>query len=75
MKDEFTTAMHKEFSISSEIEIKHRAGCVWSILEFKNPTREEIIKRCKSYDISYEDALKWKDYWMNLQRVSQKFNQ
>lgn len=67
MEEELTKKMHSEFSISSDIEIKHKAGCVWDILKFEKPTKEELVIRCKSYGISYEDAMKWRDFWVNIQ--------
>ena len=67
MKEELTKKMHSELSVSKDIEIKHKAGCVWDILKVKHPSEKEIKDRCKSYGISYEDAMKWKDFWIRLQ--------
>ena len=39
--DELTEKMHSEFSVSREIEISHKAGCVWESVA-PNASREEI---------------------------------
>ena len=67
MEEELTKTMHSEFTISKEDDVKLKAGCVWDILKFETPTHEEILDRCKSYNISYEDAIKWRDFWVSLQ--------
>lgn len=66
MKDEFTAKMHSEFSVSPETEIKHRAGCVWQLLSWRNQIENEQAIREVSimYGITYEQAMKWKDYWL-----------
>lgn len=64
MKEEMTTAMHAELEISSEVEIRLRVGCVW---EFGfNATEQEIRKRAKCYSVSYEDCIKYKEFWRKL---------
>ena len=62
MVDEFTEKMHSEFTISKETEIKHRAGCVWNILK-KNATKEQIVEVARDYGITYEAAMKYRNYW------------
>lgn len=63
MKEELTTKMHSEFTISKETEIKHRAGCVWNILK-KNAPKEQIVEVARDYGITYEAAMKYRDYWL-----------
>ena len=64
MQDELTTKMHSEFTIDAETEKRHRAGCVWLLLK-ADATKEEVEECAKSYEIDYETAMKWKDYWLN----------
>ena len=58
MKDEFTSAMHAEFTIDAEIELKHKAACVWKLLG-DNYTKYDLIKYCELYGITTEQALKY----------------
>ena len=67
MEDKFTKKMHSEFTISDEIEIKHKASCVWDRYKELRPSDDEIKKRCESYGITFEQAMKWKDFWVNLE--------
>ena len=64
-KDELTTAMHSEFKIDAETEIKHRAGCVWCLLD-GNASRKDIEKWSSKYGVTYEQCMQWKDYYDNL---------
>lgn len=66
MEDELTTKMHEEFKISREDEIELRAGCVWRTWCNNESSKEEVEKYAQMYSISYEDAMKWKEYWLNL---------
>jgi hypothetical protein len=59
MQDEFTEKTHSEFNISMNNDIKHKAMCIWCYGLFK--TEMEIKNACKSYGITYEQALKFKD--------------
>lgn len=65
LQDEFTQTMHKEFSIDEETEIKHRAGCVWTLLG-KDYTPEQLQMYCNLYDITIAQAERWKDYWLKM---------
>ena len=65
MQDEFTEAMHSEFTIDAETEIKHKAFCVWDLLDI-DASESEIKNRAESYEITLEDAMKWKDYFFSL---------
>ena len=62
IKDELTTSMHSEFSVSKEVDIKLRAGCVWTSID-GNASRKEIEKYALMYGITYEQCLEWKAYW------------
>jgi hypothetical protein len=68
--EELTEKMHSEFTISEENEIKLKAGCIWR--DFPDETEEEKRKLCKNISLSWEDCLRWKDYWMALISSSPK---
>ena len=56
MKDEFTSAMHEEFTIDPATELKHKAACVWKLIG-NTYTLEELEKYCALYGITMEQAL------------------
>lgn len=58
--------MNEDLEISKEVEDKLRAGCVWRVWCGRNSTKEEIEKYADKYSISYETAMKWRDYWFRL---------
>ena len=58
MKDEFTSAMHAEFTIDVETELKHKAACVWKLLG-DNYTKNDLKIYCSLYGITTEQALKY----------------
>lgn len=64
MKEELTTKMHGEFTITKEEEGKLRAGCVWHVWCGRNSSKADIEQYAKMYSISYETAMKWRDYWL-----------
>jgi hypothetical protein len=68
--EELTDKMHSEFTISEENEIKLKAGCIWMYIP--NDPEETQRNWCKDMGLSWEDCLRWKDYWMNLISSSQK---
>lgn len=53
MKDEFTSAMHEEFTIDAATELKHKAMCVRKLLG-SSYTQEELETYCNLYGISLE---------------------
>jgi len=65
MEEQLTAKMHSEFSITKEQEQKHRAGCVWGVVGFDAP-KEKIEHWASRYGVTYEECLKWKNYWKNL---------
>lgn len=71
MQDELTTKMHSEFTIDAETEKRHRAGCVWLLLN-ADATKEEVEKTAESYGIDYDTAMKWKYYWLDLEKQSRR---
>jgi len=69
-KEELTTLMHSEFQVDEETEIKHRAMNIWYYGNYK--TFDEIRNACKEYGITFGDALRYRDYWMELKAKSIK---
>jgi hypothetical protein len=59
MEEELSEKMHKEFTVSKETELMHKAMCIWCYGIYK--TEEEQKEAAKSYGISWEDALRLKD--------------
>ena len=53
MKDNFTAAMHSEFTIDAETAIKHKAICVRQLLG-SSYTQEELKTYCDLYNITLE---------------------
>lgn len=65
LKEELTSKMHSEFTISKETEVKLKAGSMWSVAGFD--CDEATMKRwCKAYGITISQALKYKGYWSKL---------
>lgn len=66
MKEELTTKMHSEFSVSKEVDMRHKVGSVIEVALKMNKTDENsVIDIAKLYGITYNDVLKWKSYWEN----------
>lgn len=53
MKDEFTSAMHEEFTIDAATKLKHKAMCVRKLLG-SSYTQEELETYCNLYGITLE---------------------
>ena len=68
--DELTEKMHSEFSVSREIGISHKAGCVWESVSPK-ASKEEIETWAVRYGITYADAMKYKSEWLTAIRNSE----
>lgn len=68
--DELTAKMHSEFTVSREIEISHKAGCVWESVAPK-ASKEEIETWAVRYGITYADAMKYKSEWLTAIRNSE----
>ncbi len=66
MKDELTELMHSEFTISPEMEIKHRVGSAIKSGMIRGVTEDKLKDVLASYTVTYEDYLKWKDYWAEV---------
>lgn len=70
MKNQLTTKMHSEITITLEQEIKYRDRYVWDIIvnvvRKENATKEDIEKWASKYGVSYEDCMKWKKHWFSL---------
>lgn len=74
MKEELTEKMHAEFTVTKEDEILLRAGCVWNILK-KDATKEQIVEQAREYGITYEAAMKHRDYWLGKYGKAAKVRQ
>lgn len=71
MKEELTEKMHSEFTISNEIEIKHRVGIVCEILKATgNYTEDDLNKVLQEYNVSKEQYEEWKSFWERLMNYS-----
>lgn len=64
--DEFTNIMHSELTVTKEEEDQLRAGCVWHVWCDRSSSKAEIEKYAEMYSISYETAIRWRDYWLKL---------
>lgn len=75
MKDELTAKMHSEFTVTKESEEQLKAGCIWLAWCDKDSSKEEVEKYAKQYSISYEAAMKWRDFWLEKRYKSKKWNE
>ena len=71
MKEEFTNLMFEEFAIPSQYEICAKVFCIWDSLDWE-ASKEEITKQAKLYGLTYEQAMRWKKYWMKYIKKSPK---
>ena len=69
-KEELTEKMHSELTVSEQIEIKHKAGCVWQRVP-ANATKKEVSAIAEIYGISYEDCIKYRAEWLSAIRNSE----
>lgn len=67
LKEELTEKMHSEFSVDAETEIKHKAGSMWATAGFAC-NDATLRKWCKSYGITTQQAIKYKEYWKKLSK-------
>ena len=64
LKEELTTKMHSEFSVSVETDIKHR---VFSLLTLTGVKNEDSIKKWLSnYDVTLEQVQKYMTEYKSL---------
>ena len=59
-----TSKMHSELTVTKEEEGKLRAGCVWHVWCGRKSSEKEIRRYAKMYGISYETAMRWRDFWL-----------
>jgi hypothetical protein len=64
MKEELTTKMHSEFTVSAEIEIKHNVFSVLSVVEYNN--KDGLKKYADFYGVTLSDVNKYKDEFYRL---------
>ncbi len=68
MYEMMTEKMASEFTISKEDEDRLRAGCLWLVCDLSTP-KEKIKKEAESFSITYDIAIKWRDYWLKLYKT------
>lgn len=67
MKEELTKKMHSEFTVSKEIDVKHKVGsAIEMALLLKKHDRKSFEEELSSYNVTYNDYLKWKEHWGRL---------
>ena len=67
MKEELTEKMHSEFTVSKEIEIKHRVGsAIHYAVILKINKKEELEAILKRYSVGLKDYLKWREHYEGL---------
>lgn len=67
MKEELTTKMHSEFTVTKDVEIKHKAGCVIDVaISMNKNSVEDVTDIASLYGVTYADVIKWKPYWGKL---------
>lgn len=72
MKEELTTKMHSEFSISKEDDDFLKAGVIWKQNDIIPYTEKELKERCNDLDISFSTLMKHKQKWQSLILSSKK---
>ena len=65
LKEELTSKMHSEFTISKEAEVKLKAGSMWRVAGF-DCDDVTMKKWCDAYGITSQQAMKYKDFWRKL---------
>ena len=63
LNEELTTAMHSEFTVDTETEIKHRVWSLLSSCKNQNKTVKELIDQ---YDLTMDDIEKHKQSYLYL---------
>lgn len=63
MKEELTAAMHSEFAVDDETEIKHRVWSLLSSCKSQDKTVDELIDQ---YDLNTDDVAKHKQSYFDL---------
>ena len=64
MKEELTTKMHSEFTVSAETETKHNVFSVLSVVEYSN--KDGLKKYADFYGVTLSDVDKYKDEFYRL---------
>ena len=67
MKEELTEKMHSEFTVSKEIEKKHKVGsAIEMALLLKKNDRKSFEEELNNFNVTFEDYLKWREHWGRL---------
>ena len=63
MKEELTTLMHSEFSVSKDIEIRNKVIAAMTVMSISKKRKlEDVIA---SYGITMKDYERWKHDWID----------
>lgn len=65
LKDELSAAMHSEFTVDEETEIRHRCITIWCDLG-ADPEDEGFEELCYSYELTVDQVMANRDYCMKL---------
>ncbi len=61
MKEELTTAMHTEFTVDAETDLKHR---VWVLLSECDRLNRDYKKLLEVYELTEEDVKKYQNSYL-----------
>ncbi|MGV8944869.1 MAG: hypothetical protein ACOH1N_00440 [Lutibacter sp.] len=64
MKEELTTKMHSEFTVSPETEIKHSVFAVLTLINYSD--KEKLAEYAKLYRVTIDDIEMHKDEYFAL---------
>lgn len=62
--DELTTKLHSEFTVSTEVDIKHRVFSLLTLTGVKD--NNKITKYLELYELTIKDVDKWKGEFIKL---------
>jgi len=62
-KEELTTKMHAEFTVSDEVDQRNKIACIWCHGEI---SEAEARRRAESYGVPWEDACRLKESVMDF---------
>ena len=65
MKEELTTLMHSEFTVSPETDLSHTVACIVDQLEEGFETLDQLLD---DYSVTLEQYNKYRSEWENLSK-------
>jgi hypothetical protein len=66
MKEELTTKMHSEFTVSKEVDIRNKVGSAIESGMLRGVRENAIEHTLKRFGVTYDDYNKWKEYWAEV---------